>query len=121
MAKILIAEDDEQLREMLRQALEKENYEVVGSKNGEEAIRILKQMPVDLLITDIIMPQKDGTSLIMDIRKDFPDLQVIAISGGARFIDPQNPLHIAKKLGAQITFTKPFKISELLDAVRKLV
>lgn len=121
MSKILIVEDDEQLREMLKQVLERENYEVVGSNNGEEAIRILRQTPVDLLITDIIMPQKDGTRLIMEIRRDFPDLQIIAISGGARYIDPQNPLHIAKKLGAQFTFTKPFKLEELLLAVRELV
>lgn len=121
MPKILIVEDDEQLREMLKQALEREDYEVVDSNNGEEAIRLLKQSSVDLLITDIIMPQKDGTRLIMEIRRDFPDLQIIAISGGARHIDPQNPLHIAKKLGAQFTFTKPFKISEFLEAIRKLV
>lgn len=121
MAKILIVEDDEQLREMLTQVLERENYHVFGSSNGEEAIRILKQSQIDLLITDIIMPQKDGTRLIMEIRKDFPDLQIIAISGGARHIDPQNPLLIAKKLGAHVTFAKPFKLNELLGAVRELV
>jgi CheY-like chemotaxis protein len=121
MAKILIVDDDEQLREMLKQVLEGEEYEVVGSDNGEEAIRILRQSPIDLLITDIIMPKKDGTGLIMEIRKDFPDLQIIAISGGARHIDAQNPLQIAKKLGAHFTFTKPFKLEDLLGAVRELI
>ena len=121
MARILIVEDDEQLREMLTQVLERENYEVLGSRDGEEAIRVLRHSRIDLLITDIIMPQKDGTRLIMETRKDFPDLQIIAISGGARHIDPQNPLHIAKKLGAQVTLTKPFKLKDLLGAVRELV
>jgi CheY-like chemotaxis protein len=121
MGRILIAEDDDQLREMLAQMLEQEEYEVVGSDNGEDAIRILRQSPFDLLITDIIMPQKDGTRLIMEIRKEFPNLQIIAISGGARHIDPQNPLLIAKKLGANLTFTKPFKLYDLLGAVRELV
>lgn len=121
MARILIVEDDVQLREMLKQVLELQNYEVVESNDGEDAIQVLKQSPFDLVITDIIMPQKDGTGLIMEIRKSYPDLQIIAISGGARHIDPQNPLHIAKMLGANQTFTKPFKIKELLGAVRELV
>lgn len=121
MAKILIVEDDDQLRDMLTQMFEREEYEVVGSENGEEAIRVLRQSPVDLLVTDIIMPQIDGTRLIMEIRKEYPNLKIIAISGGSRHIDPQNPLHIAKKLGAKFTFTKPFRLSDLLGAVRKLV
>jgi len=121
MAKILIADDDEQLRDMLKQVLEREDYEVFGADNGNDAIRLLKQFSFDLIITDIIMPQKDGTGLIMEIRKDFPDLQIIAISGGARHIDPQNPLQIAKMLGANQIFAKPFKIAEFLEAVRELV
>jgi len=121
MAKILIVDDDEQLREMLKQALEKEEYEVVGSDNGEDAIRILRKNQIDLIITDIIMPEKDGMSLILELRRNYPDLQIIAISGGARHIDPQNPLNIAKKLGAHFTFTKPFKLNDLLGAVRELV
>lgn len=121
MARILIVDDDEQLREMLKQILERENYEVVESDDGEDASRLLKQSAFDLIITDIIMPQKDGTGLIMQIRKDFPDLQIIAISGGARHIDPQNPLHIARLLGANQTFSKPFRLKEFLEAVREMV
>ena len=108
MARILIVEDDNQLREMLKQILEREDYEVTESNDGEEAVRHLKESSFDLVITDIIMPHKDGTGLIMEIRKDFPEMQIIAISGGARHIDPQNPLNIAKKLGANQTLTKPF-------------
>ncbi len=121
MARILIVEDDDQLRDMLAQLLEGENYEVITSINGEEAMRILALHQVDLIITDIIMPEKDGVGLIMDLRKDYPNLQIIATSGGARHIDPQDPLHIAKKLGAHYTVTKPFKLNDLLGAVRELL
>lgn len=121
MARILIVEDDVQLREMLKLVLEREDYEVVESDNGDDAILYLQHSHCDLIITDIIMPQKDGTGLIMEIRKNFPDMQIIAISGGARHIDPQNPLQIAKMLGANQTFTKPFKIRDLLEAVQELV
>lgn len=121
MAKILIVEDDHQLREMLTQFLEAENYEVINSNNGEEAIRILKKTKIDLIITDIIMPEKDGVSLIRDLRKNYPDLKIIAVSGGSRHIDPQNPLKIVEKLGAHLTLAKPFKLSELLEAVQELI
>ena len=100
---------------------EREGFGVVGSSNGEEAMRLIRRSPVDLLITDIIMPQKDGTGLILEVRRDFPNLKIIAISGGARHIDPQNPLQIAKSLGANLTFTKPFKLTDLLGAARELV
>lgn len=121
MAKILIVDDDSQLRTMLKQLLEGNNYDVIDSGDGEEALRILKKDKFNLIITDLIMPEKDGMSLILELRRDYPEMQIIAISGGARHIDPQNPLQIAKKLGAQYTLTKPFKLSELLEAVRKLV
>jgi DNA-binding response OmpR family regulator len=121
MAKILIVEDDHQLREMLKQLLEGENYEVIESNDGEAAMRILQGTKVDLIISDIIMPEKDGVSLIRDLRKNYPELKIIAVSGGSRHIDPQNPLRIVEKLGANITLTKPFKLSELLAAVRELL
>ncbi|NIV11188.1 MAG: response regulator [Aliifodinibius sp.] len=114
-------EDDDQLRDMLAQLLEGENYDVITSVNGEDATRILETNQVDLIITDIIMPEKDGMKLIMDLRKQYPSLRIIAISGGGRHIAPQNPLHIAKKLGAQYILTKPFELRELLGAVRDLV
>jgi DNA-binding response OmpR family regulator len=121
MTKILIVEDDQQLREMLKQLLEGESFEVIDSGDGEEAIKTLHENEVDLMITDIIMPEKDGVSLVRDLRKQFPDLKIIAISGGSRHIDPQNPLKIVEKMGVDRTLTKPFKLSELLDVVRELV
>jgi CheY-like chemotaxis protein len=121
MAKILIVEDDQQLREMLKQLLEREKYEVLDSSDGAEAVKILRKVKVDLIITDIIMPEMDGVGLIRDLRKDHPNLNIIAVSGGSRHIDPQNPLKIAEKLGVSHTFTKPFKLTELLGAVRELV
>ena len=121
MAKILIVEDDQQMREMLKQYLESEEYEVIDSHDGSEAVKILRETNVDLIITDIIMPEIDGVGLIRNLRREYPNLNIIAISGGSRHIDPQNPLKIVEKLGVTHTFTKPFKLTELLGAVRELV
>lgn len=121
MAKILIVEDDHQLRDMLAQFFQGKDYEVITSANGVEALRLLESTPVDLIITDIIMPDKDGMGLIRELRCERPDAKIIAISGGARHIDPKNPLLIAEKLGASCTFTKPFKLADLLEAVQELV
>lgn len=120
MSKILIVDDDQQLRDMLRQFLDWEGFDVIESSDGEKALRILHEYKVDIMITDIIMPEKDGISLVRDLRKQYPDLKIIAISGGSRHIDPQNPLKIVEKMGVDRTFTKPFQLSELLDAVKEL-
>lgn len=66
------------------------------------------------------MPEKEGIETIMDLKRDFSDVKIIAISGGGR-IDPEEYLHMAEKLGAQRTLTKPFELKELLEAVRELL
>ncbi|KPK28947.1 MAG: hypothetical protein AMJ61_00130 [Desulfobacterales bacterium SG8_35_2] len=121
MAKILIVEDDQPFRNVLIQLFQKENFEVTGCTDGVDAIKILKNDTFDVIVTDIIMPKKDGMALIVELRRNQPNIHIIAISGGARQIDPLNPLKIAKRVGAEYTFTKPFKLAELLSAVRSLL
>ncbi len=120
MAHILLIDDDDQIRIMLRRMLEAEGYEVVDASNGKEGIRLYREDPADLIITDIIMPEKEGIEVIMELKKDFPDVKIIAISGGGQ-IDAEEYLQMAKMLGAKFTFTKPFERKELLDAVKEIV
>jgi len=74
----------------------------------------------DLVITDIIMPKKEGIEMIMELKKEFPDVKIIAISGGGRNV-PETYLPIAKKLGSERTFSKPIDWPELIKTVRKLL
>lgn len=120
MAHILIIDDDVQIREMLRQMMEREGYEVLDAANGKVAIRIQREKPADLIITDLIMPEKEGIETIRELKQDFQDIKIIAISGGGR-IGPQEYLHLAEMLGAQRTFTKPIEREALLEAVRELL
>ena len=105
---------------MLRLILERAGYEVDEAADGEEAVKIYNDTEPDLLITDIIMPEKEGVGAIMDIRKDHPDAKIIAISGGGRFA-AENYLVLARSLGAQRIFSKPFERDEILGAVKELI
>jgi YesN/AraC family two-component response regulator len=120
MARILIIDDDPHILNMLGQTLEREGYEVVRASNGKEGIKINRETPVDLIITDIIMPEKDGIETIFELKKDFPYIKIIAISGGGR-IEPEDYLYIAKQLGVHRTFAKPISREDLLKAVRELL
>jgi len=120
MARILVIDDDLQIREMLTQFLKRAEYEVLAAPDGKAALKLLHATPIDLIITDIIMPEKEGLETIMEFRRDFPSLKVIAISGGGK-IGANEYLNIAKALGAQRTFSKPFELKELLEAVGELL
>lgn len=120
MARILIIDDDVQILDILRQILECEGYEVVDATNGKEGISLYRKKPADLIITDIIMPDKEGIETIIELKRDFPGVKIIAISGGGR-IGPEGYLNIAKKLGARYAFSKPVEREELLSAVRELI
>ncbi|MEA1946586.1 MAG: response regulator [Thermodesulfobacteriota bacterium] len=120
MAIILIIDDNNQFRAMLREMLERTGYKVVEASDGKEGIKLYREKATDLIITDLIMPEKEGIETIMELRRDFPDVKIIAISGGGR-LDPGQYLSMAQKLGAQRTFAKPVARAELLKAVRELL
>ncbi len=119
-SRILIIDDEVQIREMLDQMLTREGYEVASAANGKVGMRLFREDPVDLIITDIIMPEKDGIEMILELRHDFSNLKIIAISGGGR-LGPDGYLEMAQKLGAHKTFFKPFNRKEILDAVEELL
>lgn len=120
MARILIIDDEVQIREMLAQMLTREGYEVVHAPNGKVGMKVCSEEKIDLIITDIIMPEKDGIEMILELRNDYPHLKIIAISGGGR-LGPDGYLEMAQKLGAHKTFFKPFNRREILDAVQELL
>ena len=120
MKRILVIDDDIQMREMLRQVLERAKYEVEDAADGKIGTNIHRQQPVDMVITDLIMPEKEGIETIRELRRDFPQLKIIAISGGGR-IGANGYLNVAKTIGADATFSKPFELKELIETVKKLL
>ena len=120
MKRILVIDDDTQIREMLREILEREGYEVEDAENGKSGIAIQQKKPSDLIITDLIMPEKDGVETIMELIQTNPAAKIIAISGGGR-ISPRDYLEMAEALGAKKTFYKPFKRQEIIAAVKELL
>ena len=120
MTRILVVDDDVEVREMLKQLFERAEFEVLVAPDGKEALKLHHATPADLVVTDIVMPEKEGLETIMEFRNRFPLVKLIAISGGGK-IEANEYLNIAKALGAQKTFTKPFVLRELLEEVRELL
>lgn len=116
MASILVIEDDLQMRGLLKDILVQAGYEVQLASNGDEGLQLLRQVPVDLVITDLFMPDRDGLEVIMTLRRDSPPIPIIVCTGNAESV---HYLNAAKYLGAQRTLAKPFLITELLQAVRE--
>ena len=120
MAKILLVEDDELVRDMLTQVLERASHEVMTAANGEDATTLLQSQKPDIMVTDIIMPKKSGITLISEVKNRHPDLEVIAISGGGR-LDPTGYLDLSETLGASVSFEKPIDNTALLMAIDLLI
>lgn len=127
MNSILIVDDEEDIRDALHLILENEGYEIRVAENGNEAVKLQHEAPADVIITDIIMPDKDGINTIKEIRNEFPETRIIAISGGG---DPDSYkpdaistsayLTAAKKEGADMVITKPFERNDIIEAVSNL-
>lgn len=120
MARILIVDDDEQVRTMLRLTLEREGYEVVEAKNGCQALDRYHAAPADVVLTDLIMPDMEGIETITSLRGQHPEVKIIAMSGGGH-VGPQSYLDSARMVGAAYAFAKPIDREELLSAIRQLV
>jgi DNA-binding NtrC family response regulator len=120
MHSILVIDDDEQFRVMLRQVLGREGYEVVEARNGREGMALYRAEPTDLVISDILMPEQEGLETIRELRREFPAVKIIVISGGGPG-GTMNFLKAATLLGAQRTLWKPFDLDELRQAVREVL
>jgi len=118
MARILVIDDSTEVQGTYCRMLERAGYEVVAAIDGKEGIRAFCEKQPDLVITDIIMPEKEGFETIRELRSEFPDVKIIAISGGGS-TEPEIYLMMAKKFGAMCTLTKPIEREALLEAVQE--
>jgi CheY-like chemotaxis protein len=117
---ILVIEDEEDIRQLICDILEDDGYTTVQASNGNEGLQLLRKTPeFQIVITDLLMPEKEGIETIGELRKDFPWIKIVAISGGGIFI-PENYLNRAKAMGADATLCKPFGSGELLSIIEDL-
>ncbi len=116
MARILVVDDDDSIREMLRAMLERDGHEVVDASNGVEAIALYRLTQVDVVITNILMPEKEGLETIRELREEFPDVKIIAMSGGGQ-LGTVSYLEVARAFGAIDTLPKPIERTRLREAI----
>lgn len=120
MSKILIVDDDEQVRAVYTRFLEEAGYEVATARDGLEGLQAYREQRPDLVIMDIIMPEQEGLGAIRELREEDKEIKIIAISGGGR-IDPADYLSVARTFGANVALAKPIERSLLLDKVSGLL
>jgi CheY-like chemotaxis protein len=119
MARILLIDDDEQLRNAIVKLLTYEGYDIRDTCDGNEGLRLHRENPFDLIITDLIMPGKSGLEIIEEFKNTCPDVSIVAISG-VTFYGDEEILNKARKLGVQYTLTKPFTKKKLLSILRDI-
>lgn len=117
MARILIIDDNPDILQLFGRALKKAGHEVVEAPDGKVGLLLYREDPADLVITDIVMPEKEGIETIRELRRDYPNAKIIAISGGGTAMASSTCLLLAERMGVQRSLRKPIKISELLEAV----
>ena len=108
MARILVVDDEEGIRTLIRNMLVREGHQVTTACDGVEALRVVDSQAVDLVITDLIMPEMEGVEMISELRRRFPAIKIIAMSGGGMG-GAVDYLRLAKALGAGQTLAKPFR------------
>ena len=120
MARILIIDDEETVRNVLRRMLESAGYEVVEASDGEAGMQEYHQNPADIVIVDMFMPVKSGLEVIQELKRDVPDVKIIAVSGfGVR--EEPDMVSLALKYGALHAFEKPFTLEQMLNTVKALL
>jgi DNA-binding NtrC family response regulator len=114
--RVLLIDDEPMVRKIVRKMLERAGHEVVDVENGRAGLDQLERATIDLIVTDIIMPDVEGIEVLMTVRERHPSIAVIAMSGGGR-MGNVDFLEVAMKLGAVATLQKPFTSGALLEAI----
>jgi DNA-binding response OmpR family regulator len=120
MARVLIIEDETALRVLMREVLEKAGYDVLEAVDGEQGMRLFSEQPCEVVITDILMPNKEGLETILELSEQAPDVKMIAISGGGVGLG-DDLLDMAKDFGAQYALRKPISMKSLVKMVTELL
>jgi CheY-like chemotaxis protein len=120
MKRVLIAEDDESLRRVFMRVLARVGYEVSEAIDGVDALEKCRLRAPDLVVTDLIMPRKEGCETIAQIRQLFPSVKIIAMSGGGRG-NAVDYLKIVERFGTAEVLAKPFSGTELIEAVERVI
>jgi DNA-binding response OmpR family regulator len=130
VARVIVIDDEEDIRRVVKEILVRAGFEVDVAANSEDGLDLLREKGADLVITDVVMPGKDGVATAYDIRMEFPNTKIIVISGGgnaaSRGYEPSSIkteayLASASVVGANVTLTKPFNRQELVDVVTQLL
>jgi CheY-like chemotaxis protein len=117
VARILLVDDNPQIREVLEAALVQHGHQVVPARDGKEGMKLLRQSQCDVVLTDILMPEKDGLQLLREVRAEFPTMRVVAMSGGSPHQPGSDALRTASKFGADAVLHKPFTVAEAIAAI----
>lgn len=120
MPKILLIDDEEAVLNMLETFFQREGFDVLVASDGDKGLAINRATHVDIVVTDILMPHKEGFETIREFRKEFPRIKIIAISGGGRN-NADTYLEFAKTFGADRAFSKPLDLAKLREAVEGLL
>ncbi|WP_428248293.1 response regulator [Ferrovibrio sp.] len=120
MARILLVDDDPLLRKVLKSVLELHNHHVIALDEGRKALQVFSPEEIDLVITDLVMPEIDGLEFIIRLRKNYASIPILALSGGGRSRNME-VLDQAGAFGANATLQKPFLPEKLLETVRNLL
>ena len=121
MTRILIIDDEVQVRGMLREAFKEGGYEVMEAQDGAEGMKKIKENPMALVVMDVLMPEREGLETIRALRIEYPAVKIVVISGGLARLPELDVLSLASKAGAHRTFPKPVHLPELLEASRLLL
>jgi CheY-like chemotaxis protein len=121
MFRLLVIDDNQDAREVIQLMLERAGYAVDVAPDGAAGLQALRRRPAHLVITDIFMPNRDGIETIEELRREFPALKVIAISGGGKLGHKEGYLVTARELGAHAVLSKPFEGEQLLQTVRDVL
>ena len=116
---ILVIEDDEMVRHAVARVLEAHGFNPTFAENGKEGLALFQRLSPVLVITDLIMPEKEGIETIMEMRKQRSDVRIVAMSGGGRVGAPEAFLKTAKSLGADEVLAKPFEPEQLVAVVKR--
>jgi len=121
MAEIIVIDDEPALRATVRKILERAGHTVRDADNGEKGIRLHREHPADLVITDLFMPDKEGIETIQELKESSRERPNLAVSGGSKYFDASGPLSDAELLGADGVLAKPFGVEELQRRVDELL